>query len=134
MAPRLFRVIIPVAEIERGAEFYSSLLEMPGERVSSDRHYFDCGGTILACAQPFDHATEQPIAEEAFRPNPDHIYLSVPDVDAMRAHALGVDGATVSSEVEMQPWGERSFYVTDPFGNQLCFVAAGTEFTSGFVP
>ena len=22
---------------------------MPGSRVSSGRHYFDCGGTILAC-------------------------------------------------------------------------------------
>jgi uncharacterized glyoxalase superfamily protein PhnB len=58
----------------------------------------------------------------------------VPDVDAMRAHALGVEGAKVTSEVEVQDWGERSFYLSDPFGNPLCFVEQGTEFTSGFVP
>ena len=131
---RLYRVIVPVADIEVGAEFYASLLGIPGERVSPERHYFDCEGTILACAQPFDHSRDRFVTREEFRPNPDHVYLSVADVDAMRAHALDVTGATVTSDVAVQPWGERPFYVTDPFGNQLCFAAAGTEFTSGFVP
>jgi hypothetical protein len=28
-----------------------------------------------------------------------------------------------------RPWGERSFYVTDPWGNELCFVKEGTLYT-----
>jgi len=29
----------------------------------------------------------------------------------------------------VRPWGERSFYAHDPFGNPLCFVDATTIFT-----
>lgn len=32
-------------------------------------------------------------------------------------------------EIAKRPWGERSFYAIDPFGNELCFVEAGTIFT-----
>jgi hypothetical protein len=28
-----------------------------------------------------------------------------------------------------RPWGERSFYATDLWGNELCFVADGTLYT-----
>jgi len=50
--PHLFRVILPVSDIEAAASFYARLLEMLGIRVSSGRHYFDYGGTILACYDP----------------------------------------------------------------------------------
>ena len=122
MPPRLFRVIVQVGHIDAAAEFYAALLELPGTRVSIGRHYFDCGGTILAC---FDPLVEDGV-EAA--PNPDHVYLSVVDLDATyeRARAVGCETLT---EIEMQPWGERSFYGRDPWGNPLCFVQAGTEFT-----
>ena len=29
----------------------------------------------------------------------------------------------------VRPWGERSFYAFDPFGNGLCFVDETTVFT-----
>jgi hypothetical protein len=29
-----------------------------------------------------------------------------------------------------RPWGEKSFYVVDPWGNDLCFVEDGTLYTS----
>ena len=32
-------------------------------------------------------------------------------------------------QIATRPWGERSFYVHDPFGNPLCFVDAGSLFT-----
>jgi hypothetical protein len=32
-------------------------------------------------------------------------------------------------EVALRPWGERSFYADDPFGNPLCLVDAGTVFS-----
>ena len=34
-------------------------------------------------------------------------------------------------QIAKRPWGEESFYVSDPFGNPLCFVAADTVFTGG---
>jgi len=52
MKPKLFRVILPVSDIERAAAFYKSVLGVAGVRVSSGRHYFDCDGTILACFDP----------------------------------------------------------------------------------
>jgi hypothetical protein len=32
-------------------------------------------------------------------------------------------------QIGVRPWGERSFYATDPFGNLLCFVDGETLFT-----
>ena len=48
----LFRVILPVDEIDRAASFYAELPGLRGERVSPGRHYFNCRGTILACYDP----------------------------------------------------------------------------------
>ena len=50
--PRLFRVILPVTDIEEAKKFYELVLGIAGERVSPGRHYFDCGGTVLACYDP----------------------------------------------------------------------------------
>ena len=51
-APHLYRVILPVSDIEVAARFYSYVFEDAGERVSPGRHYFDCNGVILACYDP----------------------------------------------------------------------------------
>lgn len=121
---KLYRVIVPVKDIERAAAFYSQLLDMPGMRVSPGRHYFDCGGTILAC---FD-----PMADGDGResdPNPDHIYLSVDDLEAVFARAQQAECSSLETAIETRPWGERSFYAKDPFGNPLCFVDSTTLFT-----
>jgi hypothetical protein len=32
-------------------------------------------------------------------------------------------------EIAERPWGERSFYASDPFGNPLCFVSRESVFT-----
>jgi hypothetical protein len=60
----------------------------------------------------------------------------VSDVEAVhvRASALGalaplsVHGQP-ASQVLVRPWGEKSFYATDPWGNELCFVQEGTLYT-----
>jgi hypothetical protein len=50
---RLFRVIVPVPDIDAPTEFYESLTDSEGKRVSSGRHYLDCGGTpIRGIPQP----------------------------------------------------------------------------------
>lgn len=130
--PRLFRVILPVTDIERAAAFYSRVLGRPGQRVSPGRHYFDCEGTILACydagADGDDHASAA---------NPEPLYIAVSDLAATyaecRAAGAGFSGESPPDvgplgEIARRPWGEESFYAFDPFGNPLCFVARGTEF------
>ena len=42
--------------------------------------------------------------------------------------AIG-DGGLPMGQIAVRPWGERSFYLSDPFGNPLRFVDAATLFT-----
>lgn len=121
--PHLFRVILPVFDIETAASFYAHLLEMPGTRVSSGRHYFDCGGTILAC---YDALADGDPAEVG--PNPQHVYFSVDDLHAAHTRAEEAGGRELT-DIEVRPWGERSFYARDPFENPICFVDSHTLFT-----
>jgi uncharacterized glyoxalase superfamily protein PhnB len=121
--PHLFRVILPVTDVEAAATFYRRMLGVPGTRVSGGRHYFDCQGTILACYDALaDGDPEQP------PPNPQYVYFSVDDLDAAHERARAA-ACRELTEIELQPWGERSFYARDPFGNPICFVDAATRFT-----
>ena len=131
MNPRLFRVIVPVADVERATTFYSIVLGTEGMRVSNGRHYFDCGGTVLACFDPrADGDDFDP------RPNPEWLYFAVSDIDATyrackRAGAEFAPGdvhGDPAAEIAVRPWGEKSFYVHDPFGNKLCFVDRKTAY------
>ena len=124
---RLYRVILPVKDIERAKRFYGTLLETEGVRVSPGRHYFGCGGVILACFDP--RADGDPWDAT---PNPDHVYFAVTDLESVLGRAKDA-GAVISRPIETQPWGERSFYCTDPFGNKLCFADEATLFTAGLL-
>jgi len=129
--PVLYRIILQVSDIDRAQAFYATLLGTPGRRIHGSRHYFDCGAVILALLDPKGEGEGQ-----TARPNPDHVYFSVRDLEAVHARAgrLGclsrddVHGDPAGEIVE-RPWGERSFYAVDPFGNPLCFVEAQTIFT-----
>ena len=37
--------------------------------------------------------------------------------------------AKTLTAIEVRPWGERSFYGSDPFDNPICFVDSQTLFT-----
>lgn len=127
--PSLFRIILQVSDLDRGAEFYATLLGTEGRRIRGARHYFDCGPMILAIVDPT-------VGGETATPNPDYIYFSVEEIEAVheRARSLGclamgeVHDAG-AGEIVVRPWGERSFYARDPFGNGLCFVDHETLFT-----
>lgn len=121
---KLFRVILPVPDIEAAAKFYNALFEQAGQRVSAGRHYFDCDGVILAC---FDPRADGDLFDA--RPNPDHIYFAVEDIEAFFARARQLGFSEIDSQIKTWPWGERSFYAVDPFGNPLCFVDQQTIFT-----
>lgn len=132
MPPRIFRIILPVADIERAAAFYAAVLGTPGFRISSGRHYFDCGGVVLACFDPRADGDAYTAT-----PNPEWIYFAVDNIqaafDACRAagatFAPGDVHGDPAGAIVTRPWGERSFYVHDPFGNKLCFVDQSTLFT-----
>lgn len=127
---KLFRLILQVSDLDQAARFYAKLLNDPGRRIPrASRHYFDCGPVILALV---DTAAD---GEQA-KPIPDYIYFSVRDLDKVHARArelkcLSTDDVHGESagEIVKRPWGERSFYVEDPWGNGLCFVDEKTLFT-----
>ena len=121
--PRLFRVIVPVNDIEKAESFYSSLLSIKGIRVSSGRHYFNCGGTILACYDPRADTDNFDLP-----PNPDNIYFSVPNLEGIFERAVKLNSEILDS-INRRSLGEISFYMKDPFGNKLCFVDKDTVFT-----
>jgi catechol-2,3-dioxygenase len=127
-APVLFRVALEVAGSEKAAAFYSRLLGSKGRRVGGGRHYFDCGDVILALVD---------VSSERRKPRPvaQNLYFAVSNLAAIhsRARALRcLSREQVHGEpggaMRTRPWGERSFYVEDPFGNRLCFVDKRTLF------
>lgn len=128
---RLFRVIVPVGDIERAARFYGKLLDHPGFRVSAGRHYFSCGDVVLAC---FDPRADGDAWDAT--PNPDHLYFAVDDLESSYARAVQLGGLSAAvgdgdlpmGAIARRPWGERSFYMQDPFGNPLCFVDSVSVF------
>lgn len=133
MAPTLYRIILQVDNLDKAEEFYGKLLGDRGRRIPrASRHYIDCGPVILALV---DVGGEN-IPDLKPQPLPDYIYFAVNDVDAAHARARelnclsneDVHGES-AGDVVTRPWGERSFYVHDPWGNGLCFVDEKTLFT-----
>jgi len=98
-------------------------LGLPGKRVSSGRHYIDCQGTILALFSPRDDTDPWDA-----QPNPEPVYFAVDDLEAVHHRAMEMD-ARIDDPIGVQPWGERSFYLRDPYGNRLCMVDQRTLFT-----
>lgn len=124
-SPRLYRVIVPVRDIATAVKFYSSLLEIEGQRVSPGRHYFNLRGTILAVYDPV--ADGDPAAEWKHHPN-QYIYIAVSDVDAAFRRARELGATLLCETVESMPWGETLFYARDPSGNPICLVDEKTLF------
>lgn len=130
---RLFRILMPVPDIDAAAKFYGALFEAPGERVSPGRHYFKIGDVVFACFAATADGDHKPL-----RPLETETYLAVADLEETYKRAIAA-GAKLSTEakhhagnlarIEKRPWGERSFYASDPFGNPLCFVDKDTLFT-----
>lgn len=133
MAPPLYRIILQVDNLDKAEEFYGKLLGDRGRRIPrGSRHYIDCGPVILALVD----VNGEGVPGLEPKPLPDYIYFAVSDVEAIyqRAQELqclstdDVHGESAGDLVK-RPWGERSFYVHDPWGNGLCFVDDNTLFT-----
>jgi catechol 2,3-dioxygenase-like lactoylglutathione lyase family enzyme len=130
--PRLFRVLLPARDLTRSRRFYEALLAIRGRRVAQGRVYFDCGGVILGI---LDYSS----TEASLSPTTEAVYFAVGDLVAVHDRArklrclspglLHDDPSSPLGEIVVRPWGERSFYATDPSGNSLCFVDDRTLFT-----
>ena len=124
--PKLYRVILPVSDIDLAANFYGYVFQVDGERVSPGRHYFDCNGVILACYDP--SADGDDVGEGWKCHESQYLYFSVPDLAPVRARIEEAGGQNLT-EIESMPWGEKIFYALDPVGSRLSFVDEATIFT-----
>ncbi|MEM7216957.1 MAG: VOC family protein [Pseudomonadota bacterium] len=122
---RLYRTILPVDSIERASAFFGSVFDTPGERVSPGRHYFNCGGTLLACYSPDDDG-DRPTERWHFHEN-QYLYFAVADLETYRERIVAA-GGTLLSDIASMPWGETLFYALDDQGSRLCFVDNTTLF------
>jgi catechol 2,3-dioxygenase-like lactoylglutathione lyase family enzyme len=127
--PTLFRVTVEVGDLGQAATFYAKLLGIEGQRHPGARHYFDCGGVILAVLDPTQGGLSP-------TPCPKSLFFAVRDIQAVHQRAEQLDALAPyqvhgepAGAVIRRPWGERSFYVVDEWGNDLCFVEDGTLYT-----
>ena len=122
--PALFRINVEVGDLAQAAQGWGTLLGLDGRPQAGSRCYFTAGAVTLQVVQ----MTHPHPAAKA-------LYFLVDDLDAVfqRADALGwlsqekVHGEP-GGEISVRPWGERSFYAQDAWGNPLCFVESGTVY------
>ena len=126
-APSFFRLTVEVGNLDQAEEFYNKLFATKGLRSPGARVYIQAGPVAL---QVLDVS-----ASSAPHPGAKSLYFTVKNLQAIhdRARFLGalseelVHGSP-GGEIAKRPWGERSFYAEDPWGNPLCFVEAGTTY------
>ena len=122
MSSRLIRVLIRVPDIGRAATFYAHALGSAGRRVSPGRHHFEAGSVEVAC---YDPVADGDLHDTAQSLSLWQLYVAVDDLEAVLERVRD-SGGSVAQPISSQPWGERSFYAADPFGNRICFVDAAT--------
>jgi catechol 2,3-dioxygenase-like lactoylglutathione lyase family enzyme len=128
-SPKVFRVTLEVADLEHATRLYTELFGQEGQRHPGARHYFDCGGVTVAILDVSRGGMPA-------TPGPKSLFFAVDDVDAIHERAERLDmlapydvHGEPAATVITRPWGERSFYVVDPWGNDLCFCENGTLYT-----
>ena len=121
---RAFRLAVPASDLDRSRSFYEQVLATTADATVPTRLYLHCDGFIVAL---IDWAIENHGDPSPVSPLPDNIYFATDDLDATLERAVAA-GAEIVTPIEDKPWGERSFYCTDPDGHQLCFVDDATLF------
>ena len=125
--PQFFRLNIEVGDLEAAISFYAKLLGIQGRKQAGSRCYFNCGPATLQVLDVSSVREPQPV--------PKALYFTVSDLEAAYERAVALK--CVSREnvhdapgggIVVRPWGERSFYVEDPWKNPLCFVEEGTVY------
>ncbi|MBV8544182.1 MAG: VOC family protein [Acidobacteria bacterium] len=126
--PQFFRLNVEVGNLEQAINFYSTLLGVQGRKQPGARSYFECGPVTLSVIDVSSIGSPHTAAKA--------LYFTVKNLEAAfdRAKALGcLSQESVHDApgggIVVRPWGERSFYALDPWGNPLCFVEEGTVYT-----
>jgi hypothetical protein len=123
-APALFRINVEVGDVDAAARDWGALLGLPGRPQAGSRVYFTAGAVTL-----------QVVEMQPVHPAAKALYFLVDDLDDVHARAKRLGWLSKESvhgepggEISVRPWGERSFYVEDTWGNPLCFVQTGTTY------
>jgi catechol 2,3-dioxygenase-like lactoylglutathione lyase family enzyme len=124
--PQMFRLSVEVGDLEEAIAFYDQLLGVEGRRQAGARSYYECGPVTISVLN---------VSPKAPHPAASALYFTVTNLKAAheRAAALGCLSDELvhdapAGEIVVRPWGERSFYAEDPWGNPLCFVQTGTTY------
>ena len=99
-----------------GAPKFIDFLEKAFGAETLERHQSDEGFVYHAKVRIGDAIVEMGEAHDQWQPMRSAIYMFVEDVDAAYKQALSA-GATSALEPTDQPYGERSAWVNDEFGN-----------------
>jgi catechol-2,3-dioxygenase len=126
-APLFFRMTVEVGNLDQAEEFYTKLFDVKGLRSPGARVYIQAGAVALQVVDVSSVSAPHPAAKS--------LYFTVKNLQAIhdRAMLLGALSEELihggpGGEIAKRPWGERSFYAEDPWGNPLCFVEAGTTY------
>ena len=116
---QVFRVTLPVNDLNLAVRFYTGVLGLDGERVSAGWHYFKCGSVMLACHNAA--AEREPVAVAHQSP----LFIALDDrLDHIIIRARNHGATLLDAEVTRLPTGESGFRMRDPFGNALWIVEA----------
>ena len=117
----LFRVVLPVKNLQQAVTFYRGLLGSDGERISPGWHYFTLGSCVLAC---HDADAE---GDAPGLPHTEPLYLAVDEsVVQLRVRMTKLEPRSIDEQVGLLPTGESGFRMQDPSGNTLCVVDSRT--------
>jgi hypothetical protein len=123
--PVLFRINVEVGNLDEAAGFYGKLFGLAGRKQAGARCYFSCGPVTLQVVDVSSVHEPHPAAKA--------LYFVVNDLEAIYERAKALDclskevvHGSSAGKINVQPWGERSFYAEDRWHNPLCFVEAGT--------
>lgn len=122
--PNFFRMNIEVGDLDAAKTFYETLFGVNGRLQAGSRFYLASGAV-----------TFQIVAVPAPHPAAKALYFTVKDLDAVHARASALNALSQEKvhganggDINVRPWGERSFYAQDPWANPLCFVEEGTTY------
>ena len=126
--PQFFRLNIEVGDLNSAISFYTKLLGIEGRKQAGSRCYFNCGPVTLQVLDVSSSGEPHPAAKA--------LYFTVNDLESVFERAKDLECLSCESVhdapgggIVVRPWGERSFYVEDPWKNPLCFVEDGTVYT-----
>jgi hypothetical protein len=126
--PQMFRLNVEVGDLAAAQPFYEALFGAAGRVQAGSRFYLNAGPVALQVVDVTAFGGSPHPAAKA-------LYFTVTDLDALHARAASLNALSgemvhgvPGGDISVKPWGERSFYANDPWGNPLCFVEAGTVY------